>query len=258
MLSGFDGLWYNNFSSNASGLAKTFSPAVTGIAAVFESLENVLQGNLFSNHILLAGIGLVYLVFWSFFSAGLVGVYTSPENDVSLLGVAGTYFFRFVLLTAIAGVIYYLLFNFVLDWFSSLVSSATRETIDERTVFVWVFFKYAVLWLLVWTVNMIFDYAKILTVKYEQKNPFVAILNALRLVFGNIFKTWGLYFLITLIGVVGILIYWLIAPGAGQMSFTSILLTFLISQLIIIFRVALRCLYYASESALTGGLIKVE
>ena len=48
---------------------------------------------------------------------------------------AGSCFWRFVQLAAMAGVIYYLIFHFIMPWLSDQADSLTRQMVDERVVF---------------------------------------------------------------------------------------------------------------------------
>jgi len=59
-----------------------------------------------------------------------------------------------------------------------------------------------------------------------------------------------LYLLSGLTGIGLLLLYWLIAPGAWQSSWFTIIFAFLLGQIYIIGRIAVRCLFYGGETAL--------
>ncbi len=101
---------------------------------------------------------------------------------------------------------------------------------------------------------MIFDFAKIITVVRDRGNVLTAPIKAAGVVFGNLGKTYGLYFIVGGLWIALMLFYWLVAPGAGQSSWAAILGTFLIGQLYIMSRIGTRCLFYSSQTALYRGL----
>jgi len=96
----------------------------------------------------------------------------------------------------LAGAIYILLFRYALSWLTDLVDNLTRETIDERVHFTYTLLKYLAFGLVLWTVNMIFDFAKIITVVRDRGNVLTAPIKAAGVVFGNLGKTYGLYFIV--------------------------------------------------------------
>ncbi|MFQ5640108.1 MAG: hypothetical protein ACE5IR_19180 [bacterium] len=250
MLHGFDDLWYRNFSSQASGVARSFHPSVVGIGAIFNGLDDFIRGRLLGGDIAIVGVGFGYLLLWTFFSAGFISIYASQDERPSFFQQAARFFPRFLVLGVTAGILYFLLFKFVLGWLTKAVDELTRETIDERVHFTYTVSKYLILWSLVWSVNILFDYSKIVTVLRDHKNVLTAPLKAFRVVFGNFFKTYGLYLAIGSLWIVLMFIYWLVVPGAGQASWLTILLAFLLGQLYMVSRVGMRCLFYAGQTAM--------
>jgi hypothetical protein len=253
---GFDDLWYDNFTSQARGLAASFDPSVVGFGAVLNSLDGFLRGRLFNNDTAIIGMGLLYLLFWTFCSAGFISTYAGQSGEKSFFQQSAHFFPRFVGLAVIAAILYYLIFSFVLDWLSDAVTSLTRNTIDERVAFAYTVVKYLLLLLLVWGVNMIFDYSKIHLVLRDHKNFLTAPLQAWRFVKQNLGGTIGLYLAISLVWVLLMVIYSFIAPGAGQASWLAILGVFLLGQLYLLGRIWTRCLFYSGQTALYGATIE--
>lgn len=251
---GFDALWYRSFTASATGLAKTFGPGVVGIGAVLKGLDQMLAGEIMHNYGSVVGLGMLYLILWTFFSAGFISVYASPEEQPGFFARAAAFFPRFLLLAALAGATYFLLFHFVLNWLNKAVEELTRETIDERVHFAYVALKYVVIWLLVGSVNLVFDYSKIFVVVKDHNNALSAPWHALRLVLTNFGRTYGLYLSIGLVWVVAMLVYWLIAPGAGQSSWITILAAFALGQIYLLVRISTRCLFYAGQTAMFEAL----
>ncbi|MFQ5649809.1 MAG: hypothetical protein ACE5IY_07695 [bacterium] len=258
LLQSFDELWYPNFAAQAKGVARTFDPSVVGIGAVFNGLDTLLQGNFFDTSPAVAGVGLFYLLLWTFFSAGFVSLYAAGSERPSFLHQAAHFFPRFLILGLMAGVLYFLLFKFVLGWLTKAVDELTRETIDERVHFTYTVLKYLILWFGILSVNILLDYSKIFTVLKNHKNAFTAPLGAMKVVFGNFLKTYGLYMTLGLLWVALLSVCWLIAPGAGQSSWLMIFAAFLVGQLYVLSRIWTRCLFYAGQTTLCSALTASE
>ena len=255
---GFDPLWYSNFSAAARGLSTTFEPGVVGIGAVLKGLDQMLGGEIFHNDVAIAGVGILYLLLWTFFSAGFISLYAASEGQPSFVERAAAFFPRFLLLAALAGVAYFLLFYFVLNWLNNAVEELTRETIDERVHFAYVAVKYGVVWLLVVGINLIFDYSKIFVVLKNHANALSAPWHAMRTVFSNFGSTFGLYLSIGAVWVVLMLLYWLVAPGAGQSSWLTIAGAFFLGQIYLLVRIGTRCLFYAGQTAMFEAVTSTD
>lgn len=255
LLTGFDGSWFLSFSAQAQGLAKTFDPAVVGIGAVFSGLDASLSGRLFANLPLIVGAGALYLLMWTFFSAGFIGLYAQQEEEPAFFRRAAQFFPRFFVLGVMAGVLYFLIFRFIMGGLAHLVDELTRETIDERVQFTYTLIEYAIVWVLLLSVNLLFDYSKIFTVLQNHKNALTAPLKSLRVVFGNMGRTYGLYFSIGIVWIALMLVYWLVAPGAGQASWVTLFGAFLLGQLYLLSRIWARCLFFAGQTAMCEALI---
>ena len=246
---GFDAMWYQTFSHHAKGLARSFHPAIVGIGAIFENLNQFLEGRLFHTEPIFFWLGLLYLLLWTFAAGGILARITQPDESPFMLQ-ASRFFPRFVILAVMAGVVYFIIFHFIMGGIAQWIRHATRNTTDARVVFSYTMIKYAVVWLLVFWMNMIFDYSKILTVVKDLKMVVVAPLQALAFTFKHPIKTFGLYYLVGLTGIGLILLYWLIAPGAGQKSSIAVWGAFILGQIFVLARMFLRTLFYSSQARL--------
>ncbi len=252
---GFDDFWYDSFRTEASGLASTFEPGVVGIGAILKGLDAFLRGEPSGGYEVIFGVGIFFMIMWTFFSGGFISIYARTEERPAFLQQAARFFPRFLILFIMAAILYSLLFGFVMGWLSDIVNAMTRETIDERFAFVLTVIKYLILWALVWGINLLFDYSKIITVLQDHKNALTAPFKAIGIVFGNVGKTVGLYLTIGLVWVVLFFVYWLIAMDPQSSStLIAVLLPFVLGQLYIISRIWTRCLFYGSQTALCETL----
>lgn len=249
---GFNDAWYRGFAAQAQGVSATFQPAVTGIGAVFEGLDALLQGEVFDFPGGIYWLGLLYWGMWVFFSAGFISLFSGDR--AGFFRGAERFFLRFLLLAAGAGILYILIFTALLPLLTSLAEQHTREMIDERPVFYYTLGKYALVWLPVLLIQLVLDYSKVAAVRRDiplaqlQDAPLIALEFILR----HPFRTLGLHLLLGIVWLLCLGGYWLIAPGAGQSYWVTIVLAFLIGQIYILSRIALKGWFLASETALYG------
>ncbi len=252
---GFDDLWYKSFSSSAQGVAKSFQPGVTGIGAIFSGLDNMLRGD-FSIAKGMFGVAFLYWLLWIYLSAGFIGMFYNGSLDgvfgTHFFAEAGRFFLRFLMLAIFAAAFYALILYGVLPLLSKFITAINRDTIDERIVFKHTIIKYAIVWVLIFVVNLVFDYSKVIIIAEDIKKEDIlrSPLLALKFIAQAPLKAALLYLLSGLTGFGLLLLYWMIAPGAWQSSWVTIMFAFLLGQIYILGRIAVRCLFYGGETAL--------
>lgn len=190
LLEDFDEFWFLNFSVLAKGLAKTFDPGVTGIGAVFNSLDTALKGSLFEVSPIIASTGSLYLLTWVFLAGGFLSIYLKKNINVSFFLHSGRYFPRLLVVSIMSWILYFIIFKYLFSFLSWTVEELNRENIDERIHFIYTVVKYFILWMAVLTVNIVFDYSKILIVLNNYKNAFIVPLFGFKLIFNNFFKLY--------------------------------------------------------------------
>ena len=256
MQMGFDGVWYNNFATNAEGLARTFNPGITGMGAVYSGLDTFITGAVGRIPATILFIGCAYLLVWVFLSGGFFGLFVQgSEKKKSFWEWAGENFLRFLTLGIMALFLYWLVLAFLLPWTTNFVNWITEDTLDERVHFTWVVIQYLLLWSIVLLVNLTFDYSKVLMVRENKRLVFMLPVRALRIIFKNFRKTGGTYVLVGVIWLFVLLIYKAIVPGIAQANWTTIALAFLVGQAFILARIAVRAFMYATETAMCVGIL---
>jgi hypothetical protein len=259
---GFDSFWFNSFSAQATGVASTFHPSVTGAGAVFDALDSFLSGfdgffagGLASN---VLPVAVLYLVWWTFLGGGFISACAAPGESWDFARRAVRVFPRMLALSAVGLVFYALLLVGVRPALDLGVYLVTRESTDERVFFAWTLGAYLGLWIVVWAGNMVLDYAKIALVRQRGipalAAPFRAVATAVRLVARRPRETALLYGLNGAVWVATLLVYWAVVPGADHSSAASIAAVFLLGQTFVFSRVGIRCWFLASETALFGAL----
>ena len=256
MRRGWDDLWHRNFSAEASGLASTFDPSVTGIGAVFNALEALLGGGLLALPAAIAWMGILYTVAWVFLSGGFLARFCGQPGR-SFFGDAAVLFPRMLGLAAAGWAAAFAALYLMLPVLAKVVAEVNYDTIDERIHFGWTLAKYAIVWGVLWTVGLVVDYAKIAVVTGKAESLQAALRIGASLVRSNARAIYGLSALVLGLGAAVVAAYWVFAPGANQHNGLLVAIAFAISQTYVIAKVVLRCLGLAAHARLGGALLGV-
>lgn len=238
--------WWNEFLAQAAGVGQSFVPAIIGFAAVIRNLSGLAD----AEHLPLVIVSAVTAqIVVSMFLVG--GVYDRLARDRALgaggfFQACGVYFFRFLRLGVIAAAMYWLLFAKLHPWlFETVYPWLTKDLTAERTAFLYRLGLYALFAIVVFKVNVVFDYAKVRAVVEDRRSMVGALGASLRFLWRNPGATFGLYALNALLFLVVIGLYALAAPGAS-----ANLVAFAVGQLYIVLRVMVRLQFAASQVAL--------
>jgi hypothetical protein len=265
---GWDAQWYDGFSAQAQGTASTFRPSVSGAGAVLDAVDGFLDG--FSALLARgAGTGVVpaavlYLLAWSFFTAGFVGTFAARPSGAGFLALGARWFPRLLPLSLLGFAFYFVLLGPVRAHLADAVEARLHDVIDERTRLVWTLAAYACLWLVVGLGNLVLDYAKVLCVlgaeDANRRRPrFVfAIARALGLVVRHPTATIGLYAATAVGGLLLLAGYVAVVPGSGTASGAAVAGTFALGQLFVLSRVLLRATFVAGEVLTASALLDKE
>ncbi len=253
LTAGFDLGWYGEYSSGARGLERTFTPAVTGILPQMRNLEQLLDGGILSvpAPVLLAGI--LFLLAWAFLAGGILDRYAQPMGATSseqFFSQCGEHFFRFVRLQAVGLFFYWLIFRWVANPLHRWVLDSNRDVTQETLIMVHVFSVYALVGLLLILLSMALDYARIVMVTERWRSALLALVRGLGFTLKRFPWTFGLYFVLLAVGGVLLLVYSWIAPGPGQSNWGSLFFAFVIGQVYLLARIALKLWFLAAETDL--------
>ncbi len=120
----------------------------------------------------------------------------------------------------------------------------------EGTVLRYVILGVVLVLFLLTFVNMAFDYAKIVTFMENRRSMLGATLRGFSFVFSNFGKTVFLYYSLGALGVLLLVLYAAVAPGANQATTITVAIAFLVGQAYLIAKLVLRLTFYASQIAL--------
>jgi hypothetical protein len=241
--------WWQEFTSQASGIGTTFTPSVIGFATTLDSVSGLLDRRTPITPVASA-LG-VYLAVWLFISGGIIDRYARGRRVGShgFFAASGTFFFRFLRLGVVAAAVYWFLFAYVHEWlFARWYVNMTRDVAVEQTVFSWRLLMYAIFAALLALTAVVFDYAKIRAVVEDRRSMTGALIAALRFIARHPGRVAGVYALNAAVFLTVVAIWAAVAPGAGG-SGASMWAGFAASQCYILARLVVKLQGLASGTA---------
>jgi hypothetical protein len=249
-LSGVNWDWWQEFSSQATGVGATFAPTVIGFAAVLANLSDLLDNRPLA--MILAGVISAWLVAWTFLSGGILDRY-ARNRRVGAAGffmASGVHGFRLLRLGVLALIGYAVLFGALHPaLFDALFAWLTRSMTVERTTFLVRLLLYAAFGTVLVLANLVFDYARIRLVVEDRHSAFGALLAGMRFIRRCPRHVASLYALNTLGFLAVIAAYAAVAPGAGRGGVMA-WATLVLGQAFVLARIAVKLQFYASQTAL--------
>jgi hypothetical protein len=247
---GVDYDWWQEFASQASGLGATFTPSIIGFAAPLDNIGSVLDG--LPEILPITAALAAYLAGWAFVSGGVIDRYARQRKTRAhgFFAAGGVFFFRFLRLACVAGLVYWFLFAHLHDWlFGDWYPDLTRDMDTERRAFAVRAAFYTVFGALLILANIVFDYAKIRIVVEDRRSVLGGLTAALRLLARRPGATFGLYALNALSFGVLLVVWRVIAPGVTG-SGIGMWIAAGAGQLYVLARLLLKLQFIASQTAL--------
>lgn len=247
--------WWQEFSAQASGLATTFVPSITGFGAVLDNLSTLLDNTNQTRAI--AGVTAVWLLLWAFLSGGIIDRFARGRRTRShgFFGACGMHVWRLLRLGLVALVVYAFLFGYVHAWiFDAGYPRWTRELDVERSAFLIRLACYAVFGVLLVLCNLVFDYARVRIVVEDRRSALSGLVAGARFAWRHGTGVLGLYAMNALAFVVLAAVYAAIAPGAPRSGWSTWAVLGL-GEAYILLRHYLKLLFYASETAFFQGAL---
>jgi hypothetical protein len=258
LVAGFDFGWFGEFSNAARGLEATFRPGLAGIGAFFDNLEAWWTGGLFTGLPLLVGLGVLYAVVWAFLLGGALERFAGAtatfgasydERPGGLLAAGGRYLGRFLGVSAVMAVAYYGVYKLA-RWGFGWLEEAQRDQTVESAVLVRVLVGALICVFLLMALRTVADYAKVAIVAEGRRDVFSALGAGALFVVRHPARALGLTLAWVLFGALALAVYAQVAPGVGQASWTAVVWAFLVGQMALVVRFALRLGLLAGETRL--------
>jgi hypothetical protein len=226
----FDFLWFVQFQIN------------------YRQIIEILPGLLYS-------ITFIYYIIQLFFTGGLLAVSMNYQKNhmVDYFYGGVKYFFRFFIVFLILILLYFVILSFN----SLLYTAAAHLFVNSEREWLefWAHCLRIIIFLfLITVVNFIGDYTKVVVVVNDERNILRALAAALRFIKRN-FSIVITLFLLLLICLAAVAVgYNLLDSLISKKNLILISATFVIQQMLIIFRLIIRMLSYTSELVLYNDL----
>jgi hypothetical protein len=242
--------WWQEFTAQATGLGTTFAPSIIGFATVLDNVGGVLDGRAPITPVATALA--LYLAGWAFLSGGIIDRYARqrPIRTHGFFAASGVYFFRFLRLAAIAGIVYWWLFAYVHPWlFDEQFVNLTRGLSVERNAFLIRALFYALFGAALVATGLVVDYAKVRIVVEDRRSAVGALSASIRFIRNHGRQVLALHAMNTLTLLAVLALWALLAPGAGGTGI-SMWVGFIVAQLYVGARLGMKLQFLASQTAL--------
>ena len=247
---GVDVDWWQEFTAQATGLRTTFAPSIIGFATVLDNVGGVLDGR--APVAPVAAALALYLAGWAFLSGGILDRYARQRaiRTHAFFAASGVYFFRFLRLGAIAGLVYWWLFAYVQPWlFDEQFVNLTRGLSVERNAFLLRALFYVLFGAALVATGIVVDYAKVRMVVEDRRSAMGALSGSIRFVRNHGRHVVALYAMNTLTFLALLALWAIVTPGAGG-SGISMWVSFVVAQLYIVARLVMKLQFLSSQTAL--------
>ncbi|HTY37440.1 MAG TPA: hypothetical protein VMH23_10030 [Bacteroidota bacterium] len=197
-------------------------------------------------------MSLLYICVNTFLAGGFVGMYSRSYRSSfpEFLTECSRYFGKFLRLALVALIVYYLFYALIVDWMNNSIYEWTQSNPSETVPFTYYMVRNVVVVLLMSFLFMVFDYAKVRMVLDDRTSALGAAAAGIRFTIPHIGSTYGLYMLLTAIGIVFALLYAMIERSIPQSSYWPLVFLFMIQQVYMIARFWLKATFYSSQIAL--------
>ena len=245
--------WMQEFSAQATGLGVTFKPTVIGFGAVLDNVSALVDND--RRPLVIIGAASAYLGLWIFVAGGIIDRYARDRatRAYGFFAVSGVFFFRFLRLAVVMGLVYGYLFGYVHRWlFGGLYPRISHDLTVEQSAFFLRVVLYLVFGLILAACNIVFDYAKVRAVVEDRRSMLGALVAGVRFIRRNSAAAAALYLADVVLFLIVLAVYAAVAPSAGGAGW-SMWLGFLVGQAYVLARLWVKLVFWASETALFQG-----
>lgn len=280
LLEQMDSNWFQSFrlDNQSNPLVQPFDYTIFGYAPFLVHYESVLSGtmvknvgNFFLDLIFRWRVGFeylgpltilafAYLLASTFLAGAFVGTYAKSYrmSFQEFLMEGGKYFGKFFRISLVSLLVYLVLFDLAFDFWSDWIRTATAGDPSEMTPFTHYMIRNTIAALSIGFLTLCFDYAKIRMVVDDRFSALFAVWAGLKFVMKNFGSAAGLFFLLSLLGVLFMALYALLQGTIQVSGYWSILLLFILQQLYVGIRLWLKASFYASQTQLYQSLMQTD
>lgn len=246
----WDESWAAEFAAQAQGLGRTFTHEIIGFGGTLKILSDIIDRR--SINPALAGAAAAYGLLWVFLSGGILDRLARGRTvrAAGFFAACGGYFGRMLRLGVVTLAVYWALFRYLHPFlFTRVYDHYTRNMTAERDGFLLRIGLYLLFALALFSVNMVFDYAKVRLVVEDRRSIVSGLGASMRFLRRRFVRAFSLY-LLNGLGFLMVLRLWF---GAAPQAWESVAWAFFVAQLYLLARIWLRLVFVASEVVFFQG-----
>lgn len=242
--------WYELFRDRAQGAAKSFGPWVLGAGPFLHTMEILLEDGFGELPAAVLGAAAIFLLLHTFvLSAAVSFLHLHPGGGSTrdLLRNGADFFGRFLRLTLLALLLYWLLRNVLLTPVGGWVDSLSDAALTEVTGFYLSLARYLLVLVLILAMDLILDYARIKVVLEDRTSILLAVVAAAGFCKRNLLGATGLYLLLAALTLGWMGLFLGFEALVTEESWVGILIAFVVQQIHMLGRMALKLLGFAAQ-----------
>lgn len=197
----------------------------------------------------------IYTIIQSFFLGGLISIFHNPSKNhiVDFFYGGVKYFYRFMKVVLISIIFFAFAFK-INDWSGDLITYFYHNSENVMMDFILKALRYTFLIFLIGVVTIISDYAKVSLAVNDKTEILKEIFNSVIFIKDNFSKVFITFLIVAVIGALGAVIYNLIGRFIPRTPYYILVISFILQQALIIFRLFIRMLFYSTEVILFKDL----
>jgi hypothetical protein len=205
----------------------------------------------------------IYLIVQTFFSGGLISIFHIREKNHMMDFFYGgvRYFLRFFKILLVSLLFFAIAFK-INDYLGDLITWMFKNSENVTADFILKSLRYLLLVFLIGVVTMIADYSRVSLAVKDKTNVLRGIYEAILFIKNNFQKTFLLFLIVAVIGAVGAIVYNVMGKFIPRTPSYFLIVSFILQQMLIIFRLLVRMLFFSTEvnlfKDLSADIVKVE
>jgi len=190
----------------------------------------------------------VYILIQVFFSGGLIAVFKDHKKNhlVDFFYGGVKYWFRFMRVVLVSA-IFFIASYIINDYAGQFIIWAFSNTENVYADFVMRSLRYILLIFFLVMIAIISDYSKVSLAVKEEYMVVREIMRVTLFIKRNFRKVVTIFLYVSIIGIIGAVIYNLIGSLLPRTPYYFLVITFILQQMLIIFRLLIRMLFYSTE-----------
>jgi hypothetical protein len=205
--------------------------------------------------LLIYSVVVFYTLLQTFLLGGLIAVFNQPKKNhfVDFFYGGVKYFYRFFKVVLVSVLFYAFAFK-VNDFTGEFITWMFKNSENVMGDFILRSLRYVLLVFLIGVVTLISDYSKVSLAINDKTKIIKQVYSAILFIKNNFNKVFIVFLIVACIGALGVVIYNMLEYLIPRTPYYVLIISFILQQMLIIFRLLIRMLFYATEVILYKDL----